>query len=153
MTAAQSTYGFIIVDHGSRVPESNALLERIASDFQRQSGQAIVEPAHMELAEPSIATAFGRCVERGATVVVVCPFFLLPGRHWSKDIPSLTRNAAKSHPGIRFLITAPLGLLPKMLDLISSQIDQCLDHAQGGTACQLCEATEKCRFESSAGKP
>ena len=37
----------------------------------------IVEPAHMELAEPSIATAFARCVERGATTVVVFPYFLL----------------------------------------------------------------------------
>lgn len=150
MTAAfpkKYTVGYIIVDHGSRVAESNALLERITSAFQQHSGNAIVEPAHMELAEPSIATAFDRCVERGATVVVVCPFFLLPGRHWNNDIPKLVREAARCHSGIRFLITAPLGLLPMMLELIGTQIDQCVAHAQGGAACELCESTDKCRFE------
>ena len=140
---------YIIVDHGSRVAESNILLERIAKAFQRHSGFAIVEPAHMELAEPSIATAFDRCVESGAKNVVVCPFFLLPGRHWSQDIPELTRQAAKSHPGVKHLITAPLGLLPTMLDLISTQIEQCTAHAEGGDACELCAATNKCQFEST----
>ena len=146
---SRETYGFILVDHGSRVAESNAMLERIASSFQQQSGYAIVEAAHMELSEPSISTAFDRCVEQGARVVVVCPFFLLPGRHWNDDIPALTRDAAKSHANVRFLVTAPLGLLPAMLNLIDSQIDQCLGHAAGGAACELCEGTDKCRFEGA----
>jgi sirohydrochlorin ferrochelatase len=145
MTA--ETYGYIIVDHGSRVGESNAMLERITGAFQQRSGQPIVEPAHMELAQPSIATAFARCVDQGATVVVVCPFFLLPGRHWNDDIPSLTRDAARSHAGVRFLITAPLGLLPTMLDLIQTQIDQCVTHASGGMPCELCQDGDKCQFE------
>lgn len=140
--------GIIVVDHGSRVTESNVLLERIAQSFQEQSSYEIVEPAHMELAEPSIATAFTRCVEQGANLVVVSPFFLLPGEHWSKDIPDLTRAAAEAHPGIRFLVTAPLGLHPALLDVINAQVRQCLAHAVGeGAACELCNDTTKCQFE------
>src|ERR1700722_6561312 len=60
--------GIVIVDHGSRREESNLMLERVAERFaQRFLGKySIVEPAHMELAEPSIATAFARCMQRGA---------------------------------------------------------------------------------------
>ena len=53
----------------------------------------------MELAPPTIAEAFGRCVERGATLVVVAPFFLSPGRHWQEDIPALADEAARAPRG------------------------------------------------------
>ena len=58
-----------------------------------------VQPAHMELAEPSIATAFDACVAAGATTVVVAPYFLGPGRHWDSDIPALAAAAAAVIPG------------------------------------------------------
>ena len=46
--------GIIIVDHGSRRDESNRMLERVAELFAQRFGgrYAVVEPAHMELAEP-----------------------------------------------------------------------------------------------------
>ena len=56
----------ILVDHGSRREESNQLLLEVAEAFRQQSAWAQVEPAHMELAEPSIATAFDRCAQQGA---------------------------------------------------------------------------------------
>ena len=63
------------------------MLLKVVAQFAERLPRAIIEPAHMELAEPSIATAFGRCVRRGARRVVIHPYFLLPGRHWSQDIP------------------------------------------------------------------
>jgi sirohydrochlorin ferrochelatase len=93
----------------------------------------------MELAEPSIATAFTRCVDQGAQVVVVFPYFLSPGRHWKQDIPALTAAAAEQHPGIRHLVTAPLGLHPLLLQVISERIGHCLAHAAGeNDTCDIC---------------
>src|SRR5438874_10113296 len=111
-TAEHHDHGVIVVDHGSRREESNAMLLDVVRDFAEATGMPIVEPAHMELAEPSIAAAFARCVERGATTVVVFPYFLLPGRHWNDDIPRLAAAAAANHPGVRYLVTAPFGLHP-----------------------------------------
>src|SRR5215218_5599894 len=92
--------GIVIVDHGSRRGESNAMLEEVTRLFGERFRQTydIVEPAHMELAEPSIAAAYANCVERGATRIVVCPFFLGPGKHWTSDIPRLTAEAAAAFP-------------------------------------------------------
>jgi len=75
--------GIILVDHGSRLAESNRLLEELARLFAARFAEryAIVEPAHMEISEPCIGTAYARCVSRGALHVVVCPFFLGPGKH------------------------------------------------------------------------
>jgi len=132
--------GVILVDHGSRREESNRLLLEVVAHFAASSGLPVVEPAHMELAEPSIATAFARCVERGAKTVVVFPYFLLPGRHWHEDIPRLAAEAAAAHQGVRFLVTAPFGLHPLLSEVIGQRIAHCLAHAGGdATACDACD--------------
>ncbi len=143
--------GVILVDHGSRREESNALLLDVVRDFAASSGYSIVEPAHMELAEPSIATAFERCVDRGAITVVVFPYFLLPGRHWNEDIPRLAAAAAERHPGVRYLVTAPFGLHPLMAEVMQQRIAHCLAHTQGDAdACELCAGTDRCQLRSGS---
>lgn len=116
------TTGIILVDHGSRRLESNHLLLQVAKAYREQSRWPIVEPAHMELAAPSIADAFGRCVEQGATLVVVFPYLLSPGRHWEQDIPRLAAEAAQAYPEVRHLVTAPLGLHPAILGVIDQRV-------------------------------
>lgn len=139
--------GLVLVDHGSRRQQSNDLLDEVAVMFRRISGFELVEPAHMELAEPSIETAFGRCVERGATLVVVCPYFLAPGRHWSQDIPALAKQAAAKHSGVRHLVTAPLGLHEAMATILQDRILQCVQRTlAAGEACDLCDQGGGCQL-------
>ncbi len=121
-----SVVGVIIVDHGSRSVRSNSLLEEVVSGFAAAGPYAVVEPAHMDLAEPTIATAFTRCVERGATLVVIQPYFLLPGRHWQRDLPALAATAAEQHPGVGYRIGAPLGDHPLLATVIEQRIRDCL---------------------------
>jgi sirohydrochlorin ferrochelatase len=138
--------GIVIVDHGSRRDESNELLLRVAAMFQELMGWPIVEPAHMELAEPSIETAFSRAVARGATLVVVHPYLLAPGRHWRQDIPRLADRAARRHEGVKCVVTAPLGLHHLMAEVIQERIVTCINHAlQDGPACDHCQTEPGCR--------
>ncbi len=118
--------GVILVDHGSRLEPSNRLLEKVAEAYRQHSDWKIVEPAHMELATPTIAQAFARCVERGAELVVVFPYFLGPGRHWTEDIPRLAAEAAKPFAGVRYRVTEPLGLDTLLLRVIDRRIADCL---------------------------
>jgi len=118
--------GIIIVDHGSRMAESNKLLERVAQAFAAQFRDrfGIVEPAHMEIAKPSIADAYAACVKRGATLIHVVPYFLGRGKHWSQDIPSLAAAAAADHPGTTFKVTDCIGFDEAMLHLLARRIDE-----------------------------
>lgn len=146
----------IIVDHGSRRAESNKMLHRAAERFAVDAKYPIVEPAHMELAEPSIATAFDRCVQRGAKRVIVFPYFLSPGRHWTEDIPALVAAAVRKHTGIEWLVTAPFGLHPDMNAIIADRIELCLQNAsanrdqQSAPGCDVCAGTGGCEFQASA---
>ena len=141
----------VLVDHGSRVEESNEMLLVMADMVRASVPWPIVEPAHMELAEPSIATAFDRCVAAGAELVVVSPYFLLPGRHWSQDIPALAEEAAARHPEVRYLVAAPLGLHPQMAEVVRSRVAHCLAHVAGEVAeCEVCAGTGRCAMRTGA---
>ncbi len=135
--------GIIIVDHGSRRAESNRLLEDLAALFGQRFGDKypIVEPAHMELAEPSIGTAYGRCAERGARRIVVCPYFLGPGKHWTQDIPRLTAEAASRFPGTIHHVTPTLGIDDLMLQLLDKRISGCRENE---FVCDACRGTLRC---------
>lgn len=143
--------GIIVVDHGSRRDESNKLLLEVVAMFREQSGYGIVEPAHMELAEPTVKTAFDRCVQQGAKLIVVHPYFLAPGRHWKNDIPALAAQAARIHPSVKFLVTAPLGLHPLMAKIMQQRIEDCLNHSlQDGAPCEMCGESEGCSILPSS---
>jgi sirohydrochlorin ferrochelatase len=132
--------GIIIVDHGSRRAESNDMLERVAELFGQRFREkyAVVEPAHMEIAEPSIAAAYARCVDRGATRVVVVPFFLGPGKHWTQDIPRLTAEAAQPFPHTSFHVSPTLGIDDLILDLLDKRATHC---AENNYLCDQCRGT------------
>jgi sirohydrochlorin ferrochelatase len=139
--------GVILVDHGSRRDESNRLLDQVAAQFRQATGLPIVELAHMELAEPTLAQAFARAVQQGAKLVVVFPYFLAPGRHWQADIPQLAAQAAASFPGVRHLVTAPLGLHALMLTIMQDRILSCLQRVfHQGAACDVCAQEPGCRL-------
>lgn len=132
--------GIIIVDHGSRRDESNHMLEEVAVLFAQRFAETyeIVEPAHMELAEPSIATAYAKCVKRGATRLIVCPFFLGPGKHWTGDIPRLTADAAKDFPQTEYHVTMPLGIDDLILELLNKRVEFCVEK---DFRCDSCQGT------------
>jgi sirohydrochlorin ferrochelatase len=135
--------GIIIVDHGSRRSESNQMLEEVAALFATRFSERyeIVEPAHMEIAEPSIATAYAACVQRGAQRIVVCPFFLGPGKHWTSDIPRLTSEAAAAFPDTKYHVTMPLGIDDLILDLLDKRVAFC---DQNHYECESCRGTMRC---------
>ena len=110
----------IIVDHGSRLESANNMLQYVADLVRKAAPEKdlIVDFAHMELAEPSIEQTIDKCVELGATEIVVHPYMLSPGRHATKDIPELTFQAAKKHPHVKTCVTKPLGLDSKIAEVI-----------------------------------
>jgi sirohydrochlorin ferrochelatase len=144
--------GVIIVDHGSRRDESNRMLEQVAALFARRFADRhdIVEPAHMELAEPSIGTAYAQCVARGARRIIVCPFFLGPGKHWTQDIPHLTAQAAEKFPGTQYHVAPTLGIDDLILDLLEKRLNHCTGNHFD---CELCRGTPRSGVCTAASGP
>lgn len=86
------------------------------------TGRSVVEPAHMELAEPTILQAVGLCVARGSKKIVIAPYFLSKGRHIQQDIPALVREAQAHYPDIECVVAEPLGVDPLLVAIIDSRV-------------------------------
>ena len=72
--------------------------------------------AHMELAEPSIASAVQQLAQQGETEVIIVPYFLSPGRHILQDIPALAAAAAEAHPHVCCHVADPIGEQSSQVD-------------------------------------
>lgn len=136
----------LLVDHGSRKHQANDMLTCTANLVQAMAGSdVIVRPAHMELAEPSVAAGFASCVGAGATDITVFPYMLSPGRHSTSDIPRMVAEVATSFPGVTFSVTAAFGVHEKLgeiiLDRAGLPVDASFDQ-QAGNRCWDPECSE-----------
>jgi sirohydrochlorin ferrochelatase len=113
----------LLVDHGSRRPEANALLDSVAAELSQRMPDHVVRVAHMEIVEPTVAQGIDACVEAGAREIVVHPYFLGPGNHTRESIPHLVEVAAQRHPDLRVWISEPLGLHTKLVDVIVERVE------------------------------
>ena len=69
----------VLVSRGSSDPDANADLYKVARLLWDSRGLAMVEPAFVSLAEPSVPAALERCRLLGARRIVVVPYFLFTG--------------------------------------------------------------------------
>lgn len=118
----------LLVGHGSRNRESVTCLYDIASALQQEHGYAVVEVAFLELCPPSIQEGFDACVRRGATQVLLLPYFLFPGGHVYKDLPDEVALAMRRHPGLSARLGEVLGYHPSLVRIVRERIEQSLAH-------------------------
>jgi sirohydrochlorin ferrochelatase len=129
----------LLVDHGSRLREANDMLVCMAHLVQTMAGpHVIVQHAHMELADPTIAAAFTNCVELGATEVVVFPYMLSPGKHSTLDIPRMVSEAAAAYPFVRYSVTPAFGVHEKLGELILHRASVPLDPSWKDSDAERC---------------
>ncbi|KAK4538626.1 hypothetical protein CDCA_CDCA19G4651 [Cyanidium caldarium] len=125
----------LVVDHGSRRAEANGTLFSFIELLKQQvpSG-TVIHGAHMEMAPPDIPEGFQRCVEDGAQHVTVVPYFLAPGKHSTKDIPTMAAESAARYPGVTFAVTPPLGVHQKIAEVVLERVRSAEDAASEASA-------------------
>jgi sirohydrochlorin ferrochelatase len=125
------TTALLLIAHGSRQPDANADLLHLC-DRLRQRGHPVVEAAFLELAEPTIAEAGGRCVARKAERVVMVPYFLSAGVHVRRDLAEEQRRLAERFPGVEFHLAEPLGRHPLLLEVVLDRVREVEEGPVGG---------------------
>ena len=130
--------GFVVFAHGSSIASANQAVRRVAEEFARAGGYALVEPAFLEQAQPDLAGAVAHLAARGARRIVVIPYFLTLGLHLQRDLPRIVGALEGIHPGVEIFVTPPLdghpGLLAVLLDRARAQA------AAGAEAAESCKS-------------
>ena len=110
----------LLIDHGSVREEANHMLVCMANLLQHMVGDdVLVNFAHMELAEPSIAQGFAACVRDGATDIVCFPYMLSPGKHSTRDIPRMVAEAAAEFPHVSYRVTEAFGMSALLAEVVA----------------------------------
>lgn len=121
----------LLIAHGSRHEPANADLRRLAERLAAQGRYPIVEAAFLELTTPEIGEGGDRCVSRGATRVLMVPYFLSMGVHLLRDLTAAREALAARHPGARFVLGPPLGPDPLLDQLVAERVGR-LDSGELG---------------------
>jgi sirohydrochlorin cobaltochelatase len=101
--------------------EANEAVRRVAEDAAARSGFALWQEAFLELAEPSLSDAVKALAARGATKIVVTPYFLVMGVHLTQDLPRLLGEAAAQAPGVQLVATPPLDGHPGLARILAER--------------------------------
>lgn len=112
----------LLIAHGSRRPEANADLVHLAEQVAARLPGDVVEIAYLELAGPTVCEGARRCIARGARRIRLFPYFLSPGVHVTQDLEELRRDLSRQHAGVEFTLCPPLGLHPRIVDLVLERL-------------------------------
>lgn len=110
--------GLVVFAHGSSVAGANASVVRVTERMAAEGGYELVEAAYLELAQPDLREAVARLAARGATRIVVIPYFLTLGIHLRRDLPRIVAELAGIHEGVRIDVTEPLDGHPSLVGIL-----------------------------------
>lgn len=110
----------LLIAHGSRRKQSNDEVVLLAERLKLNCSEHydIVHAGFLELAETLIPDGITKCVNDGATSIIVLPYFLNSGRHVVEDIPTIVNETKTLYPDIDIKIADHLGASPLMMDLL-----------------------------------
>jgi sirohydrochlorin ferrochelatase len=114
----------LLIAHGSRHAPANDDLHQLAVRFTERGDYPIVESCFLELAEPDIQAGGGLCVARGATRVLMIPYFLSAGVHLLRDLTAARDALRQAHPTIEFRLGPALGPHPLLEQLVAERIER-----------------------------
>ncbi|MFM7319197.1 MAG: sirohydrochlorin chelatase [Isosphaeraceae bacterium] len=112
----------LLIAHGSRRQEANQELVDLAQRLQGQLAYEIIEPSYLELAEPDIVAGGSACVAKGASSVLMVPYFLSAGMHIRRDLTEARDTLRQQFPDVEFHLGPPLGPHPLLDELVCRRI-------------------------------
>ncbi len=89
-------------------------MRAVADRVGRQGGFRLVETAFLEQGSPDLAEAVKRLAARGASRILVVPYFLTLGTHLQRDLPRIVADISRIQPGVEIRVTLPLDGHPAM---------------------------------------
>lgn len=116
--------GLIVFGHGSRIEEANESVRSVAEATALHCGISLWVAAFLELARPNLEQAVRALVNKGASKIVVAPYFLTMGVHLQRDLPCIMQKIEAQNPEIDFVCSSPLDQHPGLVDILADRVQQ-----------------------------
>lgn len=116
----------VVFAHGSSVEAANAGVRTLTAELGRRGAYSLIETAFLELAQPDLPAAVACLCARGATRIVIVPFFLTLGIHLRRDLPGIVDGLRLIHPDVEFEIAPPLEGHPSLVDVMLGRAEEAI---------------------------
>ena len=112
----------LLIAHGSRRAEANDDLVKLAELVSAKRLYSFVEVSYLEITSPTILEGGRTCVARGATKVLMLPYFLSAGVHVVMDLEEVRQKLTAEFSHVEFVLCPHLGLHPLMADIVLDRL-------------------------------
>ena len=119
----------ILFAHGSPVPEANQGIAVLARRVEEGMPGAFVLPAFLDSTQPDLGASVAEAVRRGATHLVVMPYFLTVGLHLRRDLPRLIAEQRARFPQVEILVSESLEGHAGMVEAVAGRVREILNSA------------------------
>jgi len=110
----------ILFSHGSLLCGAGENLRAVAQRMRERGDAPIVEIGYLNYSEPPFEAAFARCVEQGATRIIVAPYFLVAGYFVTKSLTPKIAAMQARHPQIEVRVADAMRLHPALAQAVLS---------------------------------
>lgn len=124
----------LVVGRGSRDPDSNSEVYKIARLLWEGRQYGWVETAFYSLTAPAVPAALERCLRLGARRVVVLPYLLFTGAICQR-MGDQARAVQAAHPDVEILVAEHLSEHPEVIEAVIYRYQEVL----AGTASMTCD--------------
>lgn len=147
----------ILFSHGSVLCGAGENLKALAKQMQERGDADIVEVGFLNYSQPPFEEAFARCVEKGATEIVIAPYFLVAGKFVKVDLPPKIEAMRAQFPHVRVLVAEAMRFHTHLADAILNCAARAQTPAQWrdilNTAPQFCRGSEECPLHGTEKCP
>lgn len=111
--------GIIVFAHGSSVESANDAVRAVVAQMGAGDQYPLLEAAFLEGGQPNLQSCVGNLLGRGATRIVVIPYFLTLGLHLQRDLPQLIDEIRQAYPALAEIkVTEPLDGHPALTRIL-----------------------------------
>ena len=110
------------VAHGSRDPDSQAVVEDLLRRTAALRPGLRAEAAYVDNASPSIRRRLAELASEGVDDVVVLPLLLTAASHSKTDVAASVQVGRRAHPQMRLRYGRPLGPHPVLVDVLAHRL-------------------------------
>ena len=114
---ARGSRAVALVGQGNLWPGAGAGMFRLAERAQSAGAAPLVTACFLNHRRPTIAEALARCAGRGASELVLQPYFLDVGQFVRQDLERAVEQLRAAHPGVSILVARPFGDHPALARL------------------------------------
>ncbi len=116
--ASELVRAVMLIGHGSLRSGAGAAMIRLAERTQAARVAPIVSAGFLNYSQPTFDETLARCVESGASDVIIQPYFLVPGKFVREDLARLADAGRLAHPGLSIQVAQPFGDHPALARLL-----------------------------------